>query len=161
MAFTPPWLHWTGLHGKRVDRRRILSTSGGTTGFTAFITQPSGALHMKIITITALALLSSFAWNGAHADSDKVLTTTVKYGDLDLENREGLATLYRRIEQASRTVCAPLDPYDSVRRLELARPYKACLTKALSEAVVTIGKPQFTEYAINRSGLPGVRLASR
>jgi UrcA family protein len=62
----------------------------------------------------------------------------VSYGDLNINNEEGVAVLYRRLQNASEEVC-------SVRRAwqrkctSCMRDAKACVEDALSRAVDAVG----------------------
>lgn len=115
---------------------------------------------MKTFSLTSIAVLSLIAMGAAHAGD--VPTSTVKYGDLDLSRTDGAATLYRRINQAARMVCAPLDFRQSALPSGLGDAYKSCLSKAVSGAVSKINNPKFSAYVANKTGSPvTVKLASR
>jgi UrcA family protein len=114
---------------------------------------------MKTFTLTRIALLSLIAVGGAHAG--EALTSTVKYGDLDLSHTDGAATLYRRINQAARAVCAPLD-FGSKAATSMGDAYKACMSNAVSGAVSKVHNPEFTAYVASKTGTPAtLKLASR
>jgi UrcA family protein len=82
----------------------------------------------------------------AHSD---FLSKTVNFEDLDLSRPPNVGTLYRRISGAAERVCAPLESRD----LDLDSKHKACMTKAVSNAVVKVNVPSLTSYASNR-GMP-------
>jgi UrcA family protein len=64
-----------------------------------------------------------------------VATATVRYGDLDLNTREGVATLYGRLKAATRVVCRD---YES-GELYLVYLAKSCREDALAAAVRSVG----------------------
>lgn len=116
---------------------------------------------MKTISLTSIALLSLLAVGAAHAGDVIVPASIVKYGDLDLTRSTGEETLYRRIHQAARKVCASLDVSQSVAPLSMAEAYKSCFAKAVSGAVAQIDNPQFTAYVVGKISSPTINLASR
>ena len=64
----------------------------------------------------------------------------VRFPELDLSKIEGVATLYNRLRSAARLVCEPgqdeLNP----------RPDRACINKAIAEAVAKVNRPLLTQY---------------
>jgi UrcA family protein len=114
---------------------------------------------MKTFALSSIAVLSLIAAGAAHADV-VVPTSTVKYGDLDLSHTAGEATLYHRINQAARKVCASLDVSQSVAPLSMGEAYKACLRNAVSGAVAKIDKPEFTAYVTTQTS-PGASKPAR
>jgi len=117
-------------------------------------TTPSIRLRGLIATAIFSALASSFAAVCAAADGITTVSETVKYGDLNVSNPQGAATLYRRIVQAASNVCGSHD-FDS-RNLEPQASLKACVHKAIADAVTKVGQPQlFAIYnSKNRQPLP-------
>lgn len=93
----------------------------------------------------ALAPLPAFAG----APSDEVPRITVSYADLDLTRAEGAQTLYRRLRAAARQVC---DAGHDMRALAERARYRACVDKALEEAVRTIDRDVLT--ALHRRKAP-------
>ena len=63
---------------------------------------------------------------------DNVVSTIVKFGDLDLSTAEGGAALYARIRKAAQQVCWEADPFGSTRR---------CVDKAITDAVTKVNRP--------------------
>jgi UrcA family protein len=85
------------------------------------------------------ALAFGFAGVSAAADSD-ARSTTVKYGDLNLSDPQGAATLYRRIVKAARAVCNDDSPWSWVAA-------DHCVKKTVTDAVTKVGHPQLiAEY---------------
>jgi UrcA family protein len=110
----------------------------------------STQLRGLIATAILGALISAFAGVSAAADSG-ARSMTVKYGDLDLSNPQGAATLYRRIVQAARAVCDSSDSSPWPRTAE-----HDCVNKAIADAVTKVGHPQLIAVynAKNRQPLP-------
>jgi UrcA family protein len=96
----------------------------------------STQIRRLIATAILGALASGFAGVSAATDSG-ARSMTVRYGDLDLSNPQGAATLYRRIVQAGRAVC---DSSDS-SPWALAAMHN-CVNKAVADAVTKVGQPQ-------------------
>ena len=102
----------------------------------------------------ALALMSGAA--SMAADHEVVRQVVVKFGDLNLSNPRGAATLYGRISAAAREVCDASD-FQS-RDLGTRSAVDSCMQKALGDAVTKVGRSElFAIYnAKNRPplGLP-------
>jgi UrcA family protein len=114
---------------------------------------PSTRLRRLIATAIVSAVAASFTVVCAAADTETV-SVIVKYGDLNISNREGAATLYQRIATAARNVCGSYDT-DSWHRVPRAS-VEACVHKAIADAVTKVGQPElFVVYnAKNREPLP-------
>ena len=114
---------------------------------------PSTRLRRLIATALVSAVAASFTVVCAAAETETV-SVIVKYGDLNISNREGAATLYQRIATAARNVCGSYDT-DSWHRRSLAS-VEACVHKAIADAVTKVGQPElFVVYnAKNREPLP-------
>ena len=74
------------------------------------------------------------------ADSDVVRQAVVRFGDLNLSNPHGAATLYGRISAAARDVCDASD-FQS-RDLGTRSAVDACVQKAISDAVTRVGRSE-------------------
>jgi UrcA family protein len=98
---------------------------------------------MNKLTTTILAAALAAGAQLAHADTvdGGVPQVKVYFNDLDLSRVEGAATLYGRLHRAAQSVCAPL-----ANDLANLWRYKACITEAVSIAVVQIDKPALTMY---------------
>jgi UrcA family protein len=64
----------------------------------------------------------------------------VKFGDLNLSNRQGAATLYNRIVTAAHEVCKSFDT--DIRGLASYAKLDACVHKAIVDAVTKVGQPE-------------------
>jgi len=90
------------------------------------------------------------------ADSSHVPQAVVKFGDLNLSNRQGAATLYNRIVAAAHEVCKSFDT--DIRDLASYPKLDACVHKAITDAVTKVGRPElFAVYnASHRQALPNI-----
>jgi UrcA family protein len=115
---------------------------------------PSTRLRGFIAKAIVIAVAASFTVVCAAADNTETISVVVKYGDLNVSNPEGAATLYRRIAAAASTVCGPneTDSWPLGSRAKV----NACVHKAIADAVTKVGQPElFAVYnAKNREPLP-------
>jgi UrcA family protein len=96
-------------------------------------------------TLAALSLLAGAATAlGAPIRDSEFATKVVRFKDLDLATAAGAETLYERIAAAARIVCRGA-PYADVR---------SCRTRAVDDAVRTIGSPLLS--SMHRSTAGGV-----
>ena len=116
---------------------------------------PSTRLRGLIAKVLVSAVAASFTVVCAAADNTETVSVIVKYGDLNVSNPEGAATLYRRIAAAASTVCGSYES-DSWRRGSSRARVDACVHKAIADAVTKVGQPElFAVYnAKNREPLP-------
>jgi len=101
-------------------------------------------------TVLATAIIggiaSSFPVLPAIADTADAAQITVKYGDVNLANSQGVATLYSRIQAAARTVCwqdSGVEP--TVHR-------DACVDKAIFGAVTNVNNTALTAMYSEKTG---------
>jgi UrcA family protein len=115
---------------------------------------PSTRLRRLIAKALVSAIAASFTVVCAAADNTETVSVVVKYGDLNVSNPEGAATLYRRIAAAASTVCGPYET-DSWHLGSRAR-INACVHKAIADAVTKVGQPELIAVynAKNREPLP-------
>ena len=76
--------------------------------------------------------------------------TTVTYGDLNLDSRQGTKVLYARLRNGALDVCSSFEGRD----LFFKRLWQACFDQALAAAVVQVNRPSLTtlhNQTINRS----------
>lgn len=93
------------------------------------------------------AFATGFAGISAAADSTLERSETVKFGDLNLSNPQGAATLYRRIVRAAHEVC---DLPDDVVRSSA----HACVDKAVADAVSKVGHPELIAIYTAKTHMP-------
>jgi UrcA family protein len=84
------------------------------------------------------------------------LKHVVSYRDLDLNQPQGIAILYTRVQSAAADVCAPLESVDMSRRAHL----EPCIAAATSRAVRSVNVPALTAYNDLRDGHAGYGLVA-
>ncbi|HEY2463811.1 MAG TPA: UrcA family protein [Steroidobacteraceae bacterium] len=85
------------------------------------------------------ALTLSFGAASFAADDSDVPKVIVKYGDLNLSNPKGAASLYSRIASAAHGVCRAFDADN--RDFAAGKKVAACVHKAIANAVTDVGEP--------------------
>jgi UrcA family protein len=70
------------------------------------------------------------------------LKYVVPFSDLDLSRIEGAATLYARLRHAARAVCETI----LTAQPGLGEKYRACVDKAIAEAVASANRPLLSQY---------------
>ena len=111
------------------------------------------ATNMPRLITTAIfgALALSCGTASFAADNSDVPQVVVKFGDLNLLNPQGAATLYSRIVAAAHEVCRSFD-IDS-RDLAPRARRDACVHKAIADAVTKVGQPElFAIYSAKNHG---------
>jgi UrcA family protein len=112
--------------------------------------------------IIAAAILSAFATGfataGTASDRAEAPSMVVPYGDLNVTNPQGAATLYTRIVAAAHEVCDT----SCDRTLQAQMQSKTCVHEAIADAVTKVGRYQLIAIynAKNRQPLP-VTLAAQ
>jgi UrcA family protein len=96
-----------------------------------------------VTTVLSLGTLNANATAPAAADA-----VQVRYSDLDLSRKAGIATLYQRIQGAAQRVCET----HTGRRLEQQRGHAACVDNAVARAVARIDRPMLSDYAARQMG---------
>jgi UrcA family protein len=98
---------------------------------------------MNRFTTTMMISTLAFGYQLANAappqDAPSVI---VQFADLDLTHGEGVAVLFRRLQGAAESVCAPQNGSDLGRQMR----YKTCVQSALGAAVVKVDRPELTAY---------------
>jgi UrcA family protein len=74
--------------------------------------------------------------------TDAPPTRVVHFADLDLSRIEGVTVLYARLRLAAQVVCRPLD--SSI--LLVDREHRACMDKAIADAVAGVNRPLLSRY---------------
>jgi len=105
----------------------------------------TSSLMTALAGCTALVAGAGLA-SAATPDTD-VLSTTVRYADLDLSTDSGMHTLYRRLSAAAARVC----PYPSSRDLAAYSAAQACRAQAVERAARSISESRLVEVRDNRS----------
>jgi UrcA family protein len=94
------------------------------------------------------------------ADRSDVPQAVVKFGDLNLSNPQGAATLYNRIVFAAYEVCKSFDT--DIRNNASQAQLDACVHRAIADAVTKVGQPELIAVynTRNRQPLP-ITVAAR
>ncbi len=95
------------------------------------------------ISLASFLALPAVATAGSNAGSDRV-SVNVSFADLDMSKAEGLATLYRRLQNATEKVCGPTNYSEAGNLAQLMRN-KHCYAEALSEAVEKVDNEALDE----------------
>ena len=98
-------------------------------------------MSKRLINLLPLAALAFCGFAAAGTPKD-IPSVVVKYGDLNLNSKAGIASLHARIRNAAETVCSPFDS----RVLGLREQYQTCVTDATSAGVATVGNANLSNY---------------
>jgi UrcA family protein len=92
----------------------------------------------------AVLALGVLAFSGmATAAAPKELpSVVVKYDDLTLNTRAGVANLHSRLRTAAQQVCSPLNS----RVLGLREEYDRCVSDAMSQSVDSVGNSNLKRF---------------
>ena len=92
----------------------------------------------------AVLALGALALDGtAGASTPKDLpSVVVRYDDLSLNTRAGVANLHSRLRSAAQQVCSPLDS----RVLGLREEYERCVSDAMSQSIDSVGNSNLKRY---------------
>ena len=102
---------------------------------------------IKLLPVAAALALGGFA---QAATVRQLPSVVVKYGDLDLQTNEGVASLHARLHKAARQACSQLDS----RVLGLRDQYEFCVSSAVTQGVSDVGNEKLT--AFHRYGRKGL-----
>jgi len=109
----------------------------------------------KLLPLAAALALSSLANAGSVTTTSRELpSVVVKYGDLNLGTRTGVASLHERLRSAAKQVCSPLDN----RILGLRDEYNGCVSDAVTRSVAKVNNANLTRF--HRYGLHTAGLAA-
>jgi UrcA family protein len=104
-------------------------------------------LVIRSIVSATLALTATHLACAATA-ADTPIQVPVNYAGLDLSTTAGAKVMYARLHAAAEQVCEPLDGAD----LSLSVRHRACIQKAMSNAVREVDKPLLTQIYAERTG---------
>jgi UrcA family protein len=94
-----------------------------------------------LLPLAALALSSIAA-----AGSPQVESRVVRFGDLNLNSRAGVAVLHKRLRNAAESVCGNLNS----RLLVLRDAYEHCVADAVTQGVTSVGNPNLSNFHANK-----------
>jgi UrcA family protein len=80
--------------------------------------------------------------------SNEVLRRTVTYGDLDLDRREGVTVLHRRLERAVISVCTR----PPTRNVASSQVFLRCKAQTMAAAVQAVNSAPLTAFHIAKGG---------
>jgi UrcA family protein len=106
---------------------------------------------IKLLPVAAALALTGVAQAGTVRELPSVV---VKYGDLNLDTVDGVATLHTRLSKAAREVCSQLDS----RVLGLRDQYDLCVSGAVTKSVAQVDNPRLTSF--HRYGRKAAAVAS-
>jgi UrcA family protein len=115
--------------------------------------QITGAKNTMRMTLVALAALSATMLAGvthAAASGDNLPKQVVTYKDLNLNSNAGIQVLYKRIQGAANQVCGKVE----MRELQGMSVNKACVERAISNAVAAVNSPMLTRVYLAKLGNP-------
>jgi len=107
---------------------------------------------------TTVIFALTFGIQAAHAAAPQnPPSLTVQFADLDISGTAGARVLYRRLQHAAETVCAPLDD----RNLALHLRFNQCVQTAINTAVAKVDRPALTAYHEAHTGKTTIQLAQK
>jgi UrcA family protein len=113
--------------------------------------QNTSGKHGMGKTLVVLAALSATMLAGvtqAAAPGGNFPKQVVTYRDLNLNSNAGIQVLYKRIQGAANQVCGKID----LRDLQGMSVKKACVERAISDAVAAVNSPMLTRVHLAKSG---------
>jgi UrcA family protein len=103
--------------------------------------------RLLVSIIGTLALASALLAPHATYADDQRPTAAVRYGDLNLDTRAGVDTLFRRIQVAAQEVCQEYEPRGT---FAASAAHQLCMRNAISDAVRNVGSPALAAYYSER-----------
>ncbi len=94
--------------------------------------------------LAALLVLPVAAAAGSNVDSERTFVK-VSFSDLDISDRQGLITLYRRLQDASEEACGPITYREAGNDLRALSRNKQCYRESLSKSVDKVGSDALRE----------------
>jgi len=111
-------------------------------------------MNKTITTIGSLTIcaIATLGFNAASAATDEVTSNltitntsrsyTVRFADLNVSTLDGAKQLYRRLRNAAKVVCQPLE----TAHLWHSDQYEVCMDKAVADAVASVNRPLLSQY---------------
>jgi UrcA family protein len=116
------------------------------------------AFKNRLFPVGALFALTLLPVGVSFADTaGEPLHTTVSYADLDLSKRAGAEAMYQRLRMAAERVC----PGAGTRALPQIMQQKACVQRAIAEAVAEVSAPGLTLVHREKTGKREMLLAQK
>jgi UrcA family protein len=111
---------------------------------------PFHQINLRIFALLVMPTLSIAQSGVAAARVDEAPSVTVRYHDLNLNNREGIADLYERIHAAAVVVCKSEEGPRLVSRVFWSE-WNACVNHAVANAVHTVHNENLSAYHWERT----------
>jgi UrcA family protein len=92
------------------------------------------------VLVVAAALIAGVLTGVVHAGEADAPTQTVRFQDLNLKTDAGVKVLYKRIQGAANQVCGDVGGRDLVA----GKAHKACVDRAVANAVAAVHMPTVT-----------------
>jgi UrcA family protein len=105
------------------------------------------AVRMTFVAFAALSATMLAGVTNAAEAGDVAPQQAVTYKDLNLNSNAGIQILYKRIEGAASQVCGNVDSRD----LRAMSAKKACVERAISNAVAAVNSPMLTMVSVAKS----------
>ena len=102
-------------------------------------------VNLRVIALLVIPTLLITASDMAVARDDEAPSVTVRYHDLNLNSREGIASLYGRIRAAAVNVCESVEGPQLVNRVFWSE-WNACINHAVANAVDTVHNEKLSAY---------------
>jgi len=110
---------------------------------------PFHKVNLRVIALLVIPTLLITASDMAVARDDEAPSVTVRYHDLNLNSREGIASLYQRIRAAAVNVCESVEGPQLVNRV-FWREWNACINHAVANAVHDVHNENLSAYHFER-----------
>jgi UrcA family protein len=107
--------------------------------------------HRVIVRIAALLVFPAFFIVEPAVAVEVLPSVTVRYHDLNLNNSQGVATLYKRIHNAANVVCRREEGPQLVNRI-FWTAWNECFNHAITNAVRTVNNEKLSAYYLERIG---------
>jgi UrcA family protein len=107
--------------------------------------------HLRVIALLAISALSAAQSAPALARVDEAPSIIVRYHDLNLDNPQGIASLYGRIHGAAVDVCKSEEGPQHINRV-LWDEWNTCINHAVAEAVRAVHNEKLSAYHWERIG---------
>ena len=111
---------------------------------------PFHKINWRVIALLVIPTLLVAESAMAVARVDDAPSVTVRYHDLNLDSREGVANLYERIRAAAVVVCKSAEGPQLVNRVFWSE-WNSCINHAVANAVHTVHNEQLSAYHWERS----------
>ncbi len=95
----------------------------------------------KLAGVVLCGFMAVAATVSVAAPADDVASVEVRYGELDLARSAGAEVFYRRLKNATREICGPVNARSAV----LMRKWTECYQGTLDTAVATANRPMITQ----------------